>query len=262
MIDENLVKILEGAGLTKKEALVYLALLEFEYANVTEISKLTGLKRSIIYVILEGLIKRGYASEILSKKINTYQAIDPAVMLAQMKEASRNFTEMLPILRTLGIRGEKKPKIRYYDTKEGILKVWENEMNTAKDAFFISSYKRIEDFFPGKINEWIDKAHKGMVRPGFRHLISDSRFELELVEKFLAVNHEVRILPDLLDPDMDFTIFDNKLGITSLEENPFIIVIESETLVNSMRPIFEILWEKGKNLKDYQGDKKDSLDLM
>lgn len=256
MIDENLVKILEGAGLTRKEALVYLALLEFGQANVTDISKLTDLKRSIIYVILEGLIKRGYASEILGKKINTYQAIDPSVILGQLKEVSRNFSEMLPIFRTLGSHGKKKPKIRYYDTREGILKVWDNEMNNAKESFFISSYKRIEDFFPGKINEWLEKAHKGIVNVGFRHLVSGSRFELDLAEKFLAVNQEVRILPDLLDPDMDFTIYDNKLAITSLEENPFIIVIESEALVASMRPIFEILWEKGVGVKDFYDKQK------
>ena len=48
---------------------------------------------------------------------------------------------------------------------------------------------------------------------------------------------------------MDFAIFGNKLVITSLGEKPFIVVFESEELVKSMLPIFEIAWQKGKDVK-------------
>jgi len=48
---------------------------------------------------------------------------------------------------------------------------------------------------------------------------------------------------------MDFTIYDNKLAITSLGETPFIVIIESNELVSSMKPIFELAWNNGKELK-------------
>lgn len=248
-MDNDLIKLLEGSGFTPKEAQVYIALLELSTGTVTEIAKITELKRAIIYVILEGLIKRGYASELPNQKINTYQASDPTIILNQLKATTKNFSEMLPIFKTLGGNGKNRPKIRYFDTREGILKIWDGEMNYAKDAFFISSYQRIEDYFPGKITEWTEKAKKGLINTGFRHLISGNPFETELAEKFLKINQKVRILPDLRNTSMDFTIFDNKLAITSLENEPFIVVIESESLVNSIRPIFEIAWEKGKEIK-------------
>ncbi|TSD02039.1 MAG: Transcriptional regulator, TrmB [Parcubacteria group bacterium Athens0714_25] len=248
-MDLDLIKLLEESVFTGKEARVYLALLELGRGNVTEIAKISGLKRPIIYVLLEGLIKRGYVSELPERKINTYQATDPSVILVQLKGITRNFSEMLPILRTLGNKSGKKPKIRYYDTEEGILRIWDGEMNNAKDAFFISSYQRIEDRFSGKIAEWIKKAQKGIIESGFRHLISDSPYEIELAKKFIQVNQRVKILPELKDSHMDFTIYDNKLAITSLEENPFIVVIESDELVRSMRPLFELAWEKGKSLE-------------
>ena len=83
-MDETLLKLLEQTGFTKKEALVYLALLELVQGNVSEIAKITELKRPIIYVILEGLIKRGYVSELPNKKINTYQASDPSIILSKL----------------------------------------------------------------------------------------------------------------------------------------------------------------------------------
>lgn len=248
-MDNDLLKLLESSGFTLKEAQVYMALLELSTGTVTEISKITKLKRAIIYVILEGLIKRGYASELPDQKINTYQAVDPSFILNQLKITTKNFSEMLPLFRTLGNKGKKKPKIRYYDTKEGILNIWNNEMNYAKNSFFISSYRRIEDYFPGITAEWIGKAKKGLVNTGFRHLISDSPFEVGLAREFKAINQRVRVLPELKNLQMDFTIFDNSLAITSLEEDPFIVIIESEDLVNSMRPLFEIAWMKGKEIR-------------
>lgn len=251
-MDNDLIKLLEEAGFTDKEARVYLALLELGKGNVTEISKISNLKRAIIYVILEGLVKRGYVSELPERKINTYQATDPSVILGQLRGITKNFSQMLPILRTLGNRGSKKPKIRYYDSEEGILRIWDGEMNVAKEAFFISSYQRIEERFPGKIDEWIKKAEKGIVTTGFRHLVSDNPYELELVNKFRAVDQNVRILSELKNSHMDFTIYDNKLAITSLEENAFIVVIESDELVRSMRPLFELAWERGREMKNSQ----------
>ena len=248
-MDNDLVKILETAGFTQKEAEVYLALLELKMGNVTEISHLTKLKRSIIYVILEGLIKRGYASELPDKKINTYQAMDPSIILNQLRSSYRNFSEMLPIFRSLGNTGKERPKITYHETKEGILNAWEDMNHPGSNAFFISSYQRIEKHFPGAIADWIERTRKGILKAKCRHLIPNNPFELKIAEEFLTINQEVRILPDLRDMQMDFSIYDNKLAITSLGKEPFIVIIESEELVASMRPIFELAWNKGKILK-------------
>lgn len=247
-MNKDLEKLLEEVGFTQKEAKVYLALLELNQGNVTEIAKITGLKRSIIYVILEGLIKRGHVSESLKSKINTYQPIDPSVILNKLKINYKNFSEMLPIFRSLGNHGKKRPKITYHETKEGIIGVWE-EMNSAQDNFIISSYQRIEDHFPGLLNKWLGEIKRGIINPGFRQLISDKPSEIALAKKFMSNNNQrVRILSGLSDSQMDFSIFENKLAITSLGEDPFIVVIESKELVVSIRPLFELAWERGKKI--------------
>lgn len=248
-MDKDLVKLLEQTGFTQKEAEIYLALLELSHGTVTDIAKITSLKRSIIYVILEGLIKRGYASELPGKKINTFQAIDPSVILSQLKVTTKNFSEMLPMLRTLHNKGKKRPKIKYYETTEGIWNVY-REMNEAKEAFFISSYEKIDKVFPNAIEEWVTSYKKGLINlQKGRHLVTNNKFDLETMKKFKEVDQDVRYLPNIKELSMDFTLYDNKLGITSLEEEPFIVVIESESLVNSITPIFEIAWKSGKEVE-------------
>jgi predicted transcriptional regulator len=247
-MDKDLVQLLETSGFTQKEAKVYLALLELGKGNVTEISKITKLKRSIIYVILEGLIKRGYVSELPNLKINTYQAMDPSVILRQLQSSTKNFLEMLPMLRTLGSKGKSRPKITYHETKEGILKVWD-EMTVTDDVFFISSYEKVEQQFPGTVEGWIGGYNKKLHLLGNRHLMPNRENELRIAKRFQAIGERTRYLDDLNDIKMDFTLYKNKVAITSLEENPFVVVIESEELVKSIKPLFEIAWMKGKEIE-------------
>lgn len=247
-MDNGLIKLLEQAGFTEKESKVYLALLELGQGDVSDIAKIAELKRPIIYVILESLIKRGYASEIPNKKINTYQVIDPTVILNQLKTVAKNFSEMLPFFRTLHNKGKKRPKITYHETMEGIWNTYE-EMNQAKDAFFISSYERIEKYFPGSIDKWVEYCKKGLITLKGKHLVPNNKFDLEVMKKFSEIGQSARYLPEIKDFNMDFTIYGNKLAITSLEEEPFIVIIESESLVNSILPIFEIAWVQGKEIK-------------
>jgi len=247
-MDQGLINLLEQTGFTQKEAEVYLALLELSQGTVTEIAKTTKLKRSIIYVILEGLIKRGYASELPGKKISVFQATDPSLILSQLKDTAKNFSEMLPIFRTLHNKDKKRPKITYHETKEGIWKVYES-FNLASEAFFISSYEKIDKYFPGSLEKWLHDYHKKLISVKGKHLVPNSPFELQAARQLSANGQQARYLPKIPAFNMDFSLCENKLAITSLEDKPFIVVIESEELAASIRPLFEMAWNNGKEIQ-------------
>ena len=246
-MDQDIVKLIESTGFTEKEARIYAVLLELGRGTVTEISKLSGLKRSIIYVILEGLIKRGYVSELPEKKINVYQAADPTIILSNLHVTAKNFSEMLPVLRTLHNRGKKRPKISYHETLEGILRMY-SEMSVTQDPFFMSSNVVIEKYFPKLVSTWINDYKRNKIIG--RQLIPDNLQEIEIGKRFKEVNQEVRVFTGVKEFNMDLTIYKNKLAITSFEDEPFIVVIESEKLVKSMKPIFELMWKSGRDLPD------------
>ncbi|HBP01573.1 MAG: Transcriptional regulator, TrmB [Candidatus Moranbacteria bacterium GW2011_GWE1_49_15] len=254
-MDKDLIKLLENSGFTEKEAQVYLALLELSQGTVTQISKLTGLKRPIIYVVLEGLIKRGYVSEIPERKINTYHSMDPSVILKKLQSGAKNFAEMLPILRTLGSKGKKRPKIVYHDTREGIWNIYEDIVGV-DDAFFVSSYHRIDRHFPGAVDFWIDGLKKMKLDLKARHLMADIPEERKIAQKIVQVKGQhVRVLNDIKDISIDFTFYKNRIAITSLGEEPFMVVIESDEVVKSLKPIFEIAWEKGTEIRKDKDDR-------
>lgn len=245
--DLILLEVLKQVNLKEKQAKVYLALLELGKGGAGDIAKLTELKRSIIYVVLENLINQGYVNEVLHQKIKTYQAIQPTVILQQLKKASKNLLEMLPVFKSLSNQGKYRPKIHYIENKKGILNIFE-EMNWAKDALFITSYIRLQKHFPGLIKKWLKDFKKGNYKLKARHLIPKHPKNIETARKFKRANQQVKTLSKLKDVNMDFTIYDNKLAITSLEEKPFMVLIESESLVSSLKSLFEIIWQVANKL--------------
>jgi sugar-specific transcriptional regulator TrmB len=247
-MDQELIKLLESSGFTEKEAKVYLALLELGKGDVGEIAKISDLKRPIIYILLEGLIKRGYATQLPDKKVNTYQAIDPSVILNQLKLTTKNFSEMLPFMQTLADKGKKKPKITYIENKEGIWNIYQ-KINFVKEAYFISSYVDIDKAFPDAVDDWIENYKKGKIPVRGKHLLPNNPEEIKYGKMIKEVGQEVRIFTTAEKYQMDFTLYENKLAITSFEENPFMVLIESEALVNSMKPFFELAWKKGEEVK-------------
>jgi sugar-specific transcriptional regulator TrmB len=246
-MDQTLIKTLEDTGFTNKEAVVYLALLELSKGNVTDIAKKTDLKRSIIYVILERLIKDGYVTELPNKKIYQYQALDPSVILQKAKISTRNLAEMLPLLQTLHNKGGQRPIIHYIETKEGILKIF-NEMTDTKDGMFITSYHRINEQFSKLIEKFIKDATKGFAKLKGRHIVPNNPEEIILAKKLKQTDQQIRLLPESNQINLDFAIFKNKFAITSFEEKPFMVLIESESLVSSMKVIFEIVWMSSKEI--------------
>lgn len=248
--DQVLLKILEQSGFTEKEARVYLALLELGQGTVNEIAKISNLKRPIIYIVLEGLIKRGYISEVPERKINTYQAVDPSIISSQLNDTAKNFLEMLPIMKTLSRQGKGKPKIAYFDTKEGIWNAY-NEVNNYEKAFFVTSLSRIEKFFPGALKEWENGYRKKRNKLHSKNLIPNNEQDIEIAKRFMNITDkiEARILPELKDYNVDLAIYGNKLSIVSFSKEPFLVVIESEELIKTILQIFEIVWRSGKDFK-------------
>ena len=64
----DLSKKLIKLGFTQKQALVYLACLQLGVATVLQIAQFAGLKRPIVYLILDDLEEKGLVSKVKEAK--------------------------------------------------------------------------------------------------------------------------------------------------------------------------------------------------
>ncbi len=72
---------LEQIGLTKREAEVYLALLQRKEFTAPELTKITTITRTKIYEILQSLVHKGICVESSRNGSKVYRCIDPKIAL-------------------------------------------------------------------------------------------------------------------------------------------------------------------------------------
>lgn len=98
----NLLDQLSALGLTEYEAKVYLALLSENPATGYQISKSSGVPRSMVYEALGRLEARGAALKSEEEKATLYRPVSPAVLLDRYEREARERAadlreELLPL---------------------------------------------------------------------------------------------------------------------------------------------------------------------
>lgn len=240
-MDTSLLRSLTDIGLTEKEARVYLALLELGEGTVSAIAQKAELKRAIIYVVLEKLNKLGYVSKVGQSKIERFTAADPLQLFNSEQTRITNFKYMLPLLRSAYNRPSHKPKFNYFQGKEAILTVFA-EISRYPKAFFISSIDRLNTFVPEEVERWAKGYTMETKNHMSTHLLTDTKADRAFAEVVLKTKQQVRLLPKGMDINIDFSIYGNKVALTSIGDPLFIVVIESQPLADSMTAIFQLLW--------------------
>ena len=248
-MDNTLINLFEHAGLSDKEARVYLALLELGQATVVQISHQSQLKRPIIYVTIESLIENGYVSKMPNKKVNTYAVGDPAIISAKLSSTAKGFAEMLPYLQNLSNKSGNRPRISYYETESAIWNIYK-ETSRHKHVLLNTSYVRLKQHFPESAERWLRDCERGVYSlRDWKHLIPNNHEDILIAKRLTKVGQNIRIIDHENVHTLDLALFNNKLSITSIEDEPFMIVVESTPLSMAMSAMFEMIWALGKEIK-------------
>ncbi|MBD3238416.1 MAG: hypothetical protein GF332_02135, partial [Candidatus Moranbacteria bacterium] len=138
-----LCKALANLGLNEKEARVYLALLQSGKNTSYAVSKISGLKKSTTYVILDQLVAKGFAYKIPRYSQKTYKAESPEICLTVAKERLNNAQKILPELMAIKKKRDEKVSVAYYEGLDSIKEMYSQFFNTMKkkpikDRYFLS----------------------------------------------------------------------------------------------------------------------------
>lgn len=250
----DLKKTLEYIGFSEKEVLVYLALLKLGKGTVTQISHKAGINRPTGYHILASLEvkelvkvsgkepKQEYVAEspdqiekILLKKIENDQLY--------IKEARK----IIPELKSIHNVADR-PKILFYEGKEGLQKVYEDTLTSHEEILAYASVEDIQPTLPHYFPEYYKRRAKKGIK--IRAIFPESP---EARERASLDKEEIR--ESLLVPSEKFgfhpeiNIYDNKIMIASWREK-LGIIIESSEIADAMKKVYELAWAEAKRLDE------------
>lgn len=258
-MDHKLLKTIQNAGLSEKGAQVYLALLDLGGAFPSQVAKHAGLQRSTVYEVLADLAVKGLVSEIEKRGKYFYSIEHPQRLLhfseravVRAQEQQQKLQELLPNLEGLYTGIANKPKISYFEGVNGVMEIYGDHLATHKKYEMVGfvNVAELMQFLPQKkYRDYVrTKERLGITTRG---VIPDTLEDREY-EKTVYKGVKKSILPQIrsISKDAfpwkgDITIYDtNKVSIVSFSRQNLIgIIIESETIHQMMRMIFELAWK-------------------
>lgn len=234
---------LEKLGLNEKEAKVYLSLLELGEANIQQIAKMSAVKRTTVYDILESLKQKGLLSVIIKSKRALYVAEDPRKLEDQLDERKVILRRVMPELLSITNLLNKKPKIRYYEGAEGIKEVYKDTLKhpdqellawVAEEAATKFDLDFLESFYVPKRLE--KKIWVRAIAPDFPEMRKYQATDEKSLRRTKIVSTEE------FPMDVEINLYGkSKIGIMSFEEQ-FGLIIESPKIFNTLKSIFEMKW--------------------
>lgn len=246
-----LEKYLEELGLSDKEAIVYLALLQFDAATPAEIAKKTGLNRSTAYVVLESLGKKGLASEMDSGKKIHYQAAAPERLETyveqqqlRLEELGERLKDIIPQIKSVERESGERPLVKFYDGKEAALKnnlAFFESYDQKGTAYFFFNRDLIEEVFTPREVEAAQKIRPKKEIRG-KSIYVSSKTTLPSTELTERKKVDIQKYPITCD----ITIYEDRVQIVTLSKAVSTIHIKSKDVAETLKSLFRLAFENIK----------------
>jgi sugar-specific transcriptional regulator TrmB len=245
----NTKQTLEQFGLHGRKADVYLAALELGGASVIDISRKANIKRTTAYDILLDLKNDGLISETVKGKKRLFFGEDPEKIKKDLEKKEALFSEILPQLKSIyNVKGTK-PKIKFYEGKEGLMEAYDDALKYSGEILAFGS----EDVRNNLGEDWIEWYIKKRVKKNVRvrAILPETKY---LAESIVARDREhLRICKLIKKEKYPFSIEVDIYGFQKValisSKEMMAVIIESAEINNTLKWIFELAWDNLPEIK-------------
>lgn len=284
----ELLTKLQQIGLTKREAEVYIALLQRKEFTAPELTKITTITRTKIYEILQNLVHKGICTESSRNGNKVYRSINPKIAL---KNIVSNYEQLVEEKK---IEFEQKQKIDI-EQKKRAADLLEKELisfhQNSSDSFEPFDYIEVLTDKRQIGEKWVDIQQqtkkellvftkppyttpnledniekekeifkeKNIVIKGLYEYDGLSKEELKnlvkTVEIYQEIGEEARLIEKL---PMKLVISDETLVMfalndrISLKPNITSMVVDHPSYATALKKVFESYWTDGSSIDEFK----------
>lgn len=234
-------------GFSEIEAKVYLACLEINGGQVSIIAKKAHIERVSCYYILEKLIQKGLISQYTKNNVKYFSPEPPQQVLTLAQEKVNIAKSLMPELLSRANIFSFKPKIRFYEGREGIERVFNQSLQAKTEIVGYSNLELMIAFAPNFFQEYMSKKLEKNIKT--RYLSPNTVSSVEIIKKYLPKEYDHNLIEILLVNkdhflfETEILIFDHYTEIVSLHENELLgLIVESPAFARSMKAVFNLAW--------------------
>jgi HTH-type transcriptional regulator, sugar sensing transcriptional regulator len=244
----NIEEALGRIGIGDKRARFYLAALELGEAPVQKVAERAGISRTTAYDVLTRLTRDGLVSRIEKGGRTHIAAEDPDRLLAVLEDRRRTVEGALPELRSRYSRSAARPRIRFYEGRDGITTVLSDTLecrskrlkgilSMTSDVFTVLGQFAMEQYVARRVAAGV---HLQVVR---------SREQEAGQDRWLSRAEDLRELrwaPAGAVFVMTMWTYDDKVAFISSRRENFGVIIQSEEFADLMTTLFAVLWQASR----------------
>ncbi len=240
---KDLQHVLQAIGLQDTEAQLYLAGLQLGSAPASEYAKSTSINRITAYNMLEQLVRRGHFAVVKKVRGKWYAPVAPEYLALEARKNADALQRVLPELRSMQGKQERKPHVRFFEGWEGMRRVYEDTLTAKTELLNFSNSAVIRRFWKNYDEEYVEERVKRGIH--LRGIAPDDAAGRRVHGEDRNKLREFRLVSA---SDFDFAneinIYDHKVAICSFgpEAAMFGVIIESKEVAGTQRQIFEMAW--------------------
>lgn len=252
-VKKNLYISLKELGLTESEDNLYITSLTLGPATIASLAEHLAMPRPNVYKVITGLERHGLAKFSERKPYTRTFVVEPPTVvlekLRQKREAVADLDQTLigamPDLLALYHQGETPTKIKVLGGKEQWLKIFFQVLDETKGpiSYFGSADAFIEMVSWETEREWIKKRTQKEIH--INVLLTPGKDAQTLKEADPKEMRTTRFFNGAIPFVTGFMLYANKV-IVWQPKAPLAVLIEDEYIVQMLRSIFDVLWEKSK----------------
>lgn len=246
-----LEQFLRDIGLSDKEAEVYIALLQVDYASPLELSRKIDIKRATAYVVLKSLENKGLVKEVKINKKSRFEAAPPERLetfighqQVSLQEKAKLLSEMIPQFRSMQKGSGTKPIVKFLEGREGIMKSYEDSLAVKKEGetkYGVFSRDLGKEFFTDKERKYLKGKRIGSGVP-VRSVYTYSGEDLSPDSLTEFVRIDEKKYPIFCDVD----IYGDEVRINSLKNHLFSLYIRSKDIAGTLKSLVNYIIDSGK----------------
>lgn len=246
-------KALEDLGLSKNEAIVYLAVLELGEPTVGDIEEQAGIHKQLIYNAATQLQDKGLMSITYIRQRRHFSVTDPSALEKQQREKLAKARSLVTELYTVTNRKRTADQTRIFKGVKGIQQYYNQTIRKQpKEGTIyilgVNSKRYFEIFNPN------DFPYQSFERARLEQKVQMRLILFGAEKEEITLNRDrkyfdLRLMPEEHRAPIDIVVWDDRVALLFYAADPYLIDIIGKDTAAGFRQYFNALWKTARQVR-------------
>lgn len=239
MVNYSHMEELTSLGFNERESDIYLLLLSLGMTTASVVSKELSLDRRVVYDTLDMMAKKGFVIKSKVNNILHYESTNPEELKEKFYESFKNYEKILPKLNQLKQK-QSKSEYKVWFGIPAINRMVNNALKSKSEVFLMGRGGYLIEQMKESRYQYIQKLNQLNWK-----MIQTLDYKKTLHEKEF-IPKEIKFLPENINLDTAFLVFDDKLYLFTRKQQIEVIEIIGKSFAETFKVYFNLMWQIAK----------------